>query len=93
MANSTNIYTIVSRSDLDNSSTRHSSINTMVSSYDGVSAPIALAGSSLSAITTFCVIICFAIWHRTHRTFRHALVFNLALAGKHTPICRQYPGT
>ncbi|KAI9650421.1 hypothetical protein NHQ30_000435 [Ciborinia camelliae] len=48
--------------------------------YDNVSAPIALAGSTLSAITTFIVLVCFAIWHRTQRSFRHALVFNLALS-------------
>jgi hypothetical protein len=53
--------------------------------YDNVSASVALAGSALSAITTFCVLVCFAIWHRTHRSFRHALVFNLALAGKLIP--------
>ncbi|PQE32822.1 glucose receptor git3 protein [Rutstroemia sp. NJR-2017a WRK4] len=48
--------------------------------YDNVSAAVALAGSSLSAVTTFCILVCFAIWHRSHRSFRHALVFNLALA-------------
>ncbi|QSZ35484.1 hypothetical protein DSL72_008354 [Monilinia vaccinii-corymbosi] len=49
-------------------------------SYDGVSALIALSGSALSATTTFVVLICFAVWRNSHKSFRHALVFNLALA-------------
>ncbi|KAG4029781.1 hypothetical protein MFRU_014g00810 [Monilinia fructicola] len=48
--------------------------------YDSVSASIALAGSTLSAITTLFVLICFAIWRDSQKSFRHALVFNLALA-------------
>lgn len=48
--------------------------------YDPLVDPLVLAGSSLSLLATFLVLLTFAIYHREQRTFRHALVFNLTLA-------------
>ncbi|KAJ4422705.1 hypothetical protein N0V82_002602 [Gnomoniopsis sp. IMI 355080] len=48
--------------------------------YDPLVDPLVLAGSSLSLLATFLVLITFAIYHREQRTFRHALVLNLTVA-------------
>ena len=51
--------------------------------FDPTIAGITLAGSLLSAIASFCVLACFVFFNKSQRSFRHALVFNLALAGMH----------
>jgi hypothetical protein len=54
--------------------------------YDEVVAIPTLVGSLVSATASLCILICFAIWRRQQQTFRHALVFNLALSGKYTNV-------
>ncbi|KAH9884055.1 hypothetical protein F4778DRAFT_573550 [Xylariomycetidae sp. FL2044] len=48
--------------------------------YDHLVASITLTGSLLSAIATGCVLITFVVYRHNQKSFRHALVFNLALA-------------
>ncbi|ORY59210.1 G protein-coupled glucose receptor regulating Gpa2-domain-containing protein, partial [Pseudomassariella vexata] len=48
--------------------------------YDGLIASITLAGSIVSSVSTACVLTCFVIYRRDQRSFRHALVLNLALS-------------
>ncbi|KAJ4397652.1 hypothetical protein N0V93_001885 [Gnomoniopsis smithogilvyi] len=48
--------------------------------YDPLVDPLVLAGSSLSLVATFLVLLTFAIYHKEQRTFRHALVLNLTIA-------------
>jgi hypothetical protein len=48
--------------------------------WDPVVDPFVLTGSSLSLVMTFLVLVTFAIYHQEQRTFRHALVLNLAVA-------------
>lgn len=48
--------------------------------WDPVVDPLVLTGSSLSLVTTFLVLVTFAIYHQEQRTFRHALVLNLAVS-------------
>lgn len=45
--------------------------------YDPLVDPLVLAGSCLSGLMTFLVLLTFAIYNQEQRTFRHALVFNL----------------
>lgn len=49
--------------------------------YDGTIAAITLAGSSLSALSTACVLICFIVYNKTQRSLRHFLVLNLTVSG------------
>jgi hypothetical protein len=49
--------------------------------FDPIIAGVTLGGSLLSAIASFCVLGCFVLFNRNQRSFRHALVFNLALSG------------
>lgn len=46
-----------------------------------MTAAVTLSGSLLSSIASFCVLVCFLVIRKSQRTFRHALVFNLTLAG------------
>lgn len=48
--------------------------------YDPLVDPLVLAGSSLSLLATFLVLLSFAVFHREQRTLRHALVLNLTIA-------------
>ncbi|KAF3771196.1 hypothetical protein M406DRAFT_326591 [Cryphonectria parasitica EP155] len=48
--------------------------------FDPIVDPLVLLGSSLSLVSTFCVLLTFAIYRQEQGTFRHGLVFNLALA-------------
>jgi hypothetical protein len=48
--------------------------------FDRQISSITLTGSVLSSVTTFCVLCCFVVFRQNQRTFRHALVFNLALS-------------
>lgn len=49
--------------------------------YDDVVAKFTLAGSMISCIATFCVLVSYMIYREELRSFRQALIFNLALAG------------
>jgi hypothetical protein len=49
--------------------------------YDGQVLLPTLIGSLLSFLATSCVLISYMIYADQQRTFRHALVLNLALAG------------
>jgi hypothetical protein len=49
--------------------------------FDPIIAGVTLGGSLLSAIASFCVLGCFVLFNKNQRSFRHALVFNLALSG------------
>ena len=40
-----------------------------------------LVGSLCSAAATSCVLVCYVIYANQQRSFRHALVLNLAIAG------------
>ncbi|KKY31807.1 putative glucose receptor git3 [Diaporthe ampelina] len=48
--------------------------------YDDVVARFTLAGSLISCIATFCVLVSYMVFRDELRSFRQALVFNLALA-------------
>lgn len=48
--------------------------------YDPLVDPLVLFGSCLSGLMTFFVLLSFAVYRQEQRTFRHALVFNLAVA-------------
>ncbi|KAH7063303.1 G protein-coupled glucose receptor regulating Gpa2-domain-containing protein [Macrophomina phaseolina] len=48
--------------------------------YDELIATITLVGSLLSCVATTCVLISYIVYHEQQRSFRHALVLNLALA-------------
>ncbi|KAI0199941.1 G protein-coupled glucose receptor regulating Gpa2-domain-containing protein [Astrocystis sublimbata] len=48
--------------------------------YDEAIAAVTLTGSALSFIATACVLGSFVIFHKNQRTFRHGLIFNLALS-------------
>ncbi|KAK8159520.1 G protein-coupled glucose receptor regulating Gpa2-domain-containing protein [Phyllosticta citrichinensis] len=48
--------------------------------YDPRIALPALVGSLLSCVATSAVLVCYALYRGQQRSFRHALVFNLALA-------------
>lgn len=48
--------------------------------YDPIIDPLVLTGSSLSLLMTSLVLLTFVFYHQEQRTFRHALVLNLALA-------------
>ncbi|KAH7025026.1 G protein-coupled glucose receptor regulating Gpa2-domain-containing protein [Microdochium trichocladiopsis] len=48
--------------------------------FDATIAGVTLGGSLLSATASFCVLACFVFFNKSQRSFRHALVFNLALA-------------
>ncbi|KAI1129076.1 G protein-coupled glucose receptor regulating Gpa2-domain-containing protein [Nemania abortiva] len=50
--------------------------------YDEAIAVVTLVGSILSFIATACVLSCFVVFHKNQRSFRHGLIFNLALSGK-----------
>lgn len=45
--------------------------------YDPLVDPLVLAGSCLSGLMTFLVLLTFVVYHQEQRTFRHALVLNL----------------
>jgi hypothetical protein len=47
-----------------------------------VVAAVTLGGSALSFLATACVLACFLLYNKSQRSLRHALVFNLTLAGK-----------
>lgn len=49
--------------------------------YDDVVAKFTLAGSMISCIATFCVLVSYTVYREELRSFRQALIFNLALAG------------
>lgn len=49
--------------------------------YDDVVAKFTLAGSMISCIATFCVLVSYMVYREELRSFRQALIFNLALAG------------
>jgi hypothetical protein len=51
-------------------------------SYDGQVLLPTLIGSLLSCIASTVVLLCYIIYADQQRSFRHALVLNLALAGK-----------
>lgn len=53
--------------------------------FDPLLAGITFTGSLLSFTATTLVLICFVYYRHEQRSFRHALVFNLALAGKVGP--------
>ncbi|GME65006.1 Glucose receptor Git3 [Neofusicoccum parvum] len=48
--------------------------------YDELIATITLVGSLLSCIATTCVLVSYVVYRDQQRSFRHALVLNLALA-------------
>ncbi|KAG8162125.1 hypothetical protein KVR01_007890 [Diaporthe batatas] len=48
--------------------------------FDRLVSSITFSGSLISFIATTCVLISYAYYRREQRSFRHALVFNLALA-------------
>ncbi|KAG8156855.1 hypothetical protein KVR01_013268 [Diaporthe batatas] len=48
--------------------------------YDNVVARFTLAGSMISCIATFCVLVSYMVYREELRSFRQVLVFNLALA-------------
>lgn len=52
---------------------------------DTVIVAITLAGSLLSSVANCFVLISFFIYRHQVRTFRHALILNLTIAGK-TPL-------
>lgn len=49
--------------------------------YDDVVARFTLAGSLISCIATCCVLVSYMVYRDELRSFRQALVLNLALAG------------
>ncbi|KAI1112466.1 G protein-coupled glucose receptor regulating Gpa2-domain-containing protein [Nemania sp. NC0429] len=48
--------------------------------YDEAIAAATLAGSVLSFMATACVLGCFVVFNKNQRSFRHGLIFNLALS-------------
>ncbi|OJD31291.1 glucose receptor git3 protein [Diplodia corticola] len=48
--------------------------------YNELIATVTLVGSLLSFVATSCVLISYIVYHEQQRSFRHALVLNLALA-------------
>ncbi|KAL1845295.1 hypothetical protein Daus18300_014568 [Diaporthe australafricana] len=48
--------------------------------YDDIVARFTLAGSMISCIATCCVLVSYTVYREELRSFRQALVFNLALA-------------
>jgi hypothetical protein len=54
--------------------------------FDRQVASITLTGSILSFVATFCVLCCFVVFRKNQRTFRHALVLNLTIAGKYRSV-------
>ncbi|KAI1365930.1 G protein-coupled glucose receptor regulating Gpa2-domain-containing protein [Xylaria arbuscula] len=48
--------------------------------YDEVIAVVTLVGSAVSSIATAGILGCFIVFHRKMGSFRHALIFNLALS-------------
>jgi len=64
----------------DNSLSFHAS-KCFTMAFTPVTAAVTLSGSLLSSIASFCVLVCFLFIRKSQRTFRHALVFNLTLAG------------
>lgn len=55
-------------------------------SYDAEVLIPTLIGSILSCVATTCVLISYVIYANQQKSFRHALVLNLALAGKYSAI-------
>jgi hypothetical protein len=53
--------------------------------YDGQVLLPTLIGSLLSCVASIFVLLCYIIYADQQRSFRHALVLNLALAGKGSP--------
>jgi hypothetical protein len=51
-----------------------------IMAFDRQISSITLTGSVLSSVATFCVLCCFVVFRNNQRTFRHALVLNLALS-------------
>lgn len=54
------------------------------SNFDGLVASVTFTGSLLSLLATTAVLISYIYYRHEQRSFRHALVFNLALAGMKT---------
>ncbi|KAL1614806.1 hypothetical protein SLS54_009463 [Diplodia seriata] len=50
--------------------------------YDKLIVTVTLVGSLLSFVATTCVLISYIVYREQQRSFRHALVLNLAIAGK-----------
>lgn len=50
--------------------------------FDPLLAGITFSGSLISFIATTAVLVCFVYYRHEQQSFRHALVFNLALAGR-----------
>ncbi|KAL1638642.1 hypothetical protein SLS58_008760 [Diplodia intermedia] len=50
--------------------------------YDKLIVTVTLVGSLLSFVATSCVLISWVVYREQQRSFRHALVLNLAIAGK-----------
>lgn len=50
--------------------------------YDGVAAKFTVSGSIISCLTTLSVLVYCLATRGRHRSIRHALVFNLVLAGE-----------
>ncbi|KAI1325538.1 G protein-coupled glucose receptor regulating Gpa2-domain-containing protein [Xylariaceae sp. FL0255] len=48
--------------------------------YDKVIAVVTLSGSIVSVIATTFILGCFIVFNKSQRSFRHALIFNLALS-------------
>ena len=51
--------------------------------FDRQVSAITLTGSILSSLATLGVLCCFVVFRKNQRTFRHALVLNLTIAGKY----------
>lgn len=49
-------------------------------SFNAIASSLTLTGSALSCLGSGSIILCSLIYHRTQRSFRHALVFNLAVS-------------
>lgn len=54
----------------------------MKPNFDTVIVAITLAGSLLSSVANGFVLVSFFIYRHQVRTFRHALILNLTIAGK-----------
>lgn len=52
--------------------------------FDGLVASVTFSGSLISFLATTAVLCCYVYYRNEQRSFRHALVFNLALAGTYT---------
>lgn len=48
--------------------------------YNALASSLTLTGSAMSCFGSGCIILCSVTYHRTQRSFRHALVFNLAVS-------------